>query len=99
MKPLMIRELVSTEVEKLIIVQGIIVQAQVPRHKAHKIMLKCGNCENQKELRVPPGFSAAHVPRGCEGNVQRGAQQEKCPTDPWAVQPELCSNYDEHTLK
>jgi len=98
LKPKLIREITSNEVEKLVVVQGIIIQAQRPRHKAHKIMLRCTNCENQKELRVPPGFSGAHVPRGCEGNVLK-AQGEKCPSSPFQVQTELCTHYDEHILK
>merc|ERR1719393_775113 len=49
-------------VERLVVVKGICIRVSKPRHKAHRITLKCTNCENIKEITVPPGYSAAHIP-------------------------------------
>jgi len=97
-KPITLRELVSSEVSKLVVIQGIIVKSERPKHKASKVMLKCTNCENLKEVPVPKGFSAAPVPRGCDGNVQRGPM-DKCPANPFQVVTELCTFTDQHCMK
>lgn len=97
-KPIMLRELVSSEVSKLVVIQGIIVKSERPKHKASTVMLKCTNCENLKEVPVPRGFSAAPVPRGCDGNAQRPAM-DKCPVNPFQVVTELCSFTDQHCMK
>jgi DNA replication licensing factor MCM5 len=97
-RPIALRELVSSEVSKLVVIQGIIVKSERPKHKASTVMLKCTNCENLKEIPVPKGFSAAPVPRGCDGNVQRGPM-EKCPMNPFQVVTELCKFTDQHAMK
>merc|ERR1719310_2094468 len=94
-KPIMLRELVSSEGSKLVVIQGIVVKSERPKHKASVVMLKCTNCENLKEVPVPRGFSGAPVPRGCDGNVQRGPM-EKCPMNPFQVVTELCKFTDQH---
>jgi DNA replication licensing factor MCM5 len=97
-QPIMLRELVSSEVQKLVVIQGIIVKSERPRHKASKVTLKCTNCENIKEIQVPKGFSAALLPKGCDGNVTAGPL-EKCPQNPFQVVTELCQFTDQHVMK
>mmetsp|Transcript_34425 Transcript_34425/g.87418 ORF Transcript_34425/g.87418 Transcript_34425/m.87418 type:complete len:748 (+) Transcript_34425:56-2299(+) len=96
MKPMMIRDLTSSEVEKLVVVQGIVISVKKAKHKARKVVMKCSNCENMKEITVPDGYSAAHIPSGCDG---RPALLEKCPPNPWVIQDELCEFVDDQTLK
>jgi DNA replication licensing factor MCM5 len=98
-KPLMIRDLISTEVEKLVVVQGIVSSMRPLRQKARKIVLKCSSCENQKEVYVSPGFCAAHIPASCDGNSARGGVLEKCPPNPFVVIDDLCEYVDEQSLK
>jgi len=97
MKPRLIRDLTSTEVEKLVVVQGICISVKKARHKARKIILKCANCENVKEITVPDGYCAAHVPSSCDGNS--GGQLDKCPPNSFAVVDDLCDFVDDQTLK
>merc|ERR1719215_2496454 len=96
MKPMLIRDMTSSEVEKLVVVQGIIISVKKARHKARKVMMKCSNCENMKEIIVPDGYSAAHIPSACDG---RPALLEKCPPNPWVIQDDLCEFVDDQTLK
>jgi len=98
LKPMKLRDLDSMRVERLVVVKGICIRVSKPRHKAHRITLKCTNCENIKEITVPPGYSAAHIPSACEGNLLGGAL-EKCPPSPWVVVSELCDSHDEQVLK
>eukprot|EP00927_Polykrikos_kofoidii_P021832 TRINITY_DN20559_c0_g1_i1.p1 TRINITY_DN20559_c0_g1~~TRINITY_DN20559_c0_g1_i1.p1 ORF type:complete len:749 (-),score=184.51 TRINITY_DN20559_c0_g1_i1:97-2343(-) len=98
MKPMMIRDINSTQVEKLILVQGIVSAVKSVRHKARKIVLRCQRCENTKTVTVNPGFCAAHIPSACDGNENRAAN-EKCPPNPFQVIDSLCEYVDEQMLK
>merc|ERR1719253_2489301 len=98
MKPLKTRQLTSDQVEKLVVIQGIVVSARTSRHKARKVCLKCSNCENYREITVGAGFTAAHVPGQCDGNSLRGPM-EKCPPNPFVIVDDLCEYADEQILK
>jgi len=98
MKPMSIRQLTADTVEKLVIIQGIVVQAKTARHKARKVCLKCSNCESMRYITVGAGWSAAHVPGSCDGNSLRG-QMDKCPPNPFVIIDDLCEYVDEQSLK
>ncbi|CAK9096843.1 DNA replication licensing factor mcm5 (Cell division control protein nda4) (Minichromosome maintenance protein 5) [Durusdinium trenchii] len=67
----LIRDLTSDQVEKLVVIQGIVASVKTPRDKVRKVVLKCSNCENVEEVTVESGFTAAHVPSGCKGSALR----------------------------
>mmetsp|Transcript_12957 Transcript_12957/g.30281 ORF Transcript_12957/g.30281 Transcript_12957/m.30281 type:complete len:749 (-) Transcript_12957:34-2280(-) len=98
MKPLLIRQLTSERVEKLVVIQGIVISARSARHKARKICLKCSNCENVKEVKVGPGWCAGHIPSSCDGNALN-AGVDKCPPNPFRVVDDLCDYVDEQILR
>merc|ERR1712183_590351 len=52
MKPMMIRDLTSDQVESLVVVQGIVISARRARHKARIVTLKCSNCEICERVRL-----------------------------------------------
>mmetsp|Transcript_38044 Transcript_38044/g.103032 ORF Transcript_38044/g.103032 Transcript_38044/m.103032 type:complete len:748 (-) Transcript_38044:85-2328(-) len=99
MKPMMIRELTSMQVEKLVVVQGIVTSVRRPKHKARKVILKCSSCENMKTLFLSAGFTAAHIPSSCDGNSRGGGQLERCPPNPFVIVDEMCEFADEQILK
>lgn len=99
MKPKMIRDLTSDQVERMVVVQGIVTSVKMPRDKARKVVLKCSNCEAIKEVNVPAGFAAAHVPTACDGNALRGGAMEKCPNNPFKVVSELCEMEGDQLIK
>eukprot|EP00490_Sorites_sp_Unknown_P012063 CAMPEP_0114665098 /NCGR_PEP_ID=MMETSP0191-20121206/30087_1 /TAXON_ID=126664 /ORGANISM="Sorites sp." /LENGTH=750 /DNA_ID=CAMNT_0001909139 /DNA_START=51 /DNA_END=2303 /DNA_ORIENTATION=+ len=89
-KPKMIRELTSDQVEKLVVVQGIVASVKTPRDKVRKVVLKCSNCENVEEVTVETGFTAAHIPSACKGNAFRAGNLEKCPPNSFVAVGDLC---------
>merc|ERR1719210_2199427 len=95
----MIRDLTSAEVEKLVVIQGIVVSVKRSRHKARKVVLKCSSCENMKELFLNAGFCAAHIPSSCDGSSMHGGQLERCPPNPFVIVDDLCEFVDEQVLK
>mmetsp|Transcript_111376 Transcript_111376/g.314445 ORF Transcript_111376/g.314445 Transcript_111376/m.314445 type:complete len:756 (-) Transcript_111376:124-2391(-) len=100
MKPMLIRDLTSTQVERLVVVQGIVSSMKTIRAKARKIYLKCINCENVREIHVGPGLCSAHIPSACEGSSLGAAPlTEKCGPSPFRVQDSLCEYVDEQQLK
>eukprot|EP00931_Biecheleriopsis_adriatica_P091202 TRINITY_DN650_c0_g1_i1.p1 TRINITY_DN650_c0_g1~~TRINITY_DN650_c0_g1_i1.p1 ORF type:complete len:754 (-),score=176.32 TRINITY_DN650_c0_g1_i1:265-2526(-) len=90
MKPKMIRDLTADQVEKLVVIQGIVTSVKAPRNKARKVVMKCSSCENVKEITVNPGFTAAHLPAVCDGNALRDGRLEKCPPNPFVLVGDLC---------
>jgi len=90
MKPKMIRDLTSDQVEKLIVIQGIVASVKTPRDKVRKVVLKCSNCENVEEVIVETGFTAAHIPGACKGNAFRAGNMEKCPPNSFVAVGDLC---------
>lgn len=96
-KPLKVRDLTSAEVERLVILQGIIISQRTARKKARRVTLRCKTCENVKEIHVKAGFCAAHIPAACDG-VGREAN-EKCPTNPFVIVEDRCDYVDEQILK
>eukprot|EP00435_Cladocopium_sp_Y103_P061054 s1327_g22.t1 len=89
-KPKMIRDLTSDQVEKLVVIQGIVASVKTPRDKVRKVVLKCTNCENVEEVTVESGFTAAHIPSSCKGNAFRAGQMEKCPPNSFVAVGDLC---------
>jgi DNA replication licensing factor MCM5 len=99
MKPQMIRSMNSDEVEKLVVLQGIVVSVKRGRHKARKVALRCRACENMKTIEIKSGFCAGHIPSACDGNSLHAGQLEKCPPNPFVVVSDLCEYIDEQVLR
>jgi len=97
MKPRLVRDLTSGEVEKLVVIQGICISVKKARHKARRVVLKCSACENIKTLTIPDGYCAAHIPSQCDG--ARSGALERCPPNPFVVVEDLCDYVDDQTLK
>jgi len=97
MKPMMIRDMTSMQVEKLIVVQGIVTSVRRPKHKARKVVLKCSSCENMKTLFLNAGHTGCHIPSSCDG--ARGAGLERCPPNPFVIMDEMCEYVDFQVLK
>mmetsp|Transcript_60407 Transcript_60407/g.128031 ORF Transcript_60407/g.128031 Transcript_60407/m.128031 type:complete len:746 (+) Transcript_60407:114-2351(+) len=95
-KPHMVRDLGSAQVEKLVVVQGICISVKKCRHKARRIVWQCTNCENIKESIVPDGYCSSHIPSQCDGN---SLGLEKCPPKPFVVLEDRCFHIDEQTIK
>jgi DNA replication licensing factor MCM5 len=98
MKPQKIRDMNSDEVEKLVVLQGIVVRVKKGRHKARKVVLRCSACENMKTIDVKAGFCAGHIPSSCDGNNALAGQLERCPPNPFVIVADQCEYVDEQVL-
>lgn len=95
--PKLIRGLQSSNLEKLVCIPGIVIQAALPYHKAHSIRVRCKKCNNSKDIPIRAGGKAkAIIPRTCDNDV---GGQESCGLDPYVIIPEECKYYDIQSLK
>eukprot|EP00039_Didymoeca_costata_P020257 m.340641 g.340641 ORF g.340641 m.340641 type:complete len:719 (+) comp19435_c0_seq1:149-2305(+) len=92
-----IRRLGSTNVSRLVKVQGIVISASALKVKGQKLTIQCRNCRNTKQLNVRPGFSFAQLPRTCDRVPLE--DEEKCPIDPYTILPDKSKCVDQQTIK
>lgn len=60
-----IRSITAADVNRLIMVPGIVINASRTRPKAITVAVRCRNCGAEKHIPVPPGFGGAVMPRQC----------------------------------
>jgi len=99
-----IRDLKSNEVEKMVIVQGIVVSIRKSDlRKARKLFYRCRTCDNEGWKIIPYGCHSKLVPRKCEGEVARRSNgdiaSQKCGSNSYRIVPELCTFIDEQCVK
>ena len=56
--------------------------------KATKLVLQCKNCSDQKHLTMHAGLKGIMLPRTCERNGTRQAEEAACPMDPYEILPD-----------
>jgi len=57
--PKMLRDLTSNQIGRLVVVPGIITSAAKTQLYATKILVRCRNCQHEKEIPVKIGFGGA----------------------------------------
>ena len=95
--PKLVRDLQSSNLEKLVCIPGIVIQAALPEHKAHSVRVRCKKCNHAKDIPIRAGGkSKAIVPRTCDNDV---GGQDSCGLDPYIIISEECKYYDIQALK
>jgi len=79
-----IRDINSSLVSKIFVINGIIISSTKPYIKASKLKLKCRNCQAIKVIELSPGQNP-YVPTYCTGIA---GNNQKCPTDPFVAMPD-----------
>eukprot|EP00123_Amoebidium_parasiticum_P017932 comp24037_c0_seq1/m.43040 comp24037_c0_seq1/g.43040 ORF comp24037_c0_seq1/g.43040 comp24037_c0_seq1/m.43040 type:complete len:725 (-) comp24037_c0_seq1:627-2801(-) len=95
----LIRDLDSQHVTHLVRVPGIVIKAGTIRAKATHLVIQCKNCRNTKDLPIKSGFSGATLPRSCDREAVDGANETKCPLDPYEIVADRCRCVDQQVLK
>ena len=95
--PRLIRELDSSNLERLVCIPAIVIQASLPDHKAYSIRVRCKKCNHAKDIPIRAGGkSKAIIPRTCDNDV---GGQDSCGLDPYVIISEDCKYYDVQYLK
>jgi DNA replication licensing factor MCM5 len=87
----------ANEVNKMLVIPGIIISTSRARSKATSICIRCKNCANTKNIPVGVAFGGAQLPRVCDS--PRGENDENCPLDPYIIIPDKSEYVDQQTLK
>jgi DNA replication licensing factor MCM5 len=103
------RNLNSSDVNRLILIPGIITSATRSRPRARTLCVKCRACGDVRFIKSSGPFSSFIVPQRCQANGGAAAQGDgvndilggaaDCGQDPYLVVPEKCTYIDQQTLK
>jgi DNA replication licensing factor MCM5 len=98
-----IREITAAEVNRMLLVPGIVINAGHTRPRAIKLSVRCRECNHEKLLDVPP--EGCTIPSSCPGGGGGGGVEgagggaKRCPRDSFEVHPDHCEYVDEQRLK
>ncbi|GBN36275.1 DNA replication licensing factor mcm5-A [Araneus ventricosus] len=96
--PILLRDLKSDHISKLVQVPGIIIAASNVQAKATCISIQCRSCrEIVPKIRIKPGLDGYNLPRRCNSDQTTG--QPRCPVDPYFILPDKCECVDFQVLK
>jgi DNA replication licensing factor MCM5 len=88
-----IRTLGSSDVTKLVVLDGIVIGASKIHAKATSIQVRCRKCGDIQRIKVRPGYGGATISRYCRNEVCERSQ------DSYQIVPEQCTYVDQQRLK
>jgi len=98
-----IRELTpDTDMDSLVLLPGIVVGSHKTFVKGSQITAQCRKCGHVKQMKLPMWRGGYSLPKFCEAVVQAdatGADEEKCPMNPYDVMTELSTFLETQTVK
>jgi DNA replication licensing factor MCM5 len=101
-----IRDITAAEVNRMLLVPGIVISAARTRPKATTLHLKCKSCHTDRRIPCPP--DGAQLPFTCAGNKaseENGGNPPPegggpaCQQNPYAIIPDKCTFVDVQQLK
>ena len=101
-----IRDITAAEVNRMLLVPGIVISAARTRPKATILHLHCKTCNTDKPMNCPP--DGLQLPLSCPGNQPGEANGGnpppdggggKCPQNPFSIVPDKCTFVDTQQLK
>lgn len=92
------RNLDSTNVNRLVSLSGIVIAASTVRSKVQQLKIRCRNCKETQTLESSKGFGGVNIPRRCPTQPSQ-ANSTKCPLDPFVVLADSSTYYDQQSLK
>merc|ERR1740117_102115 len=96
-QPITIRQLLSSQVARVVTIPGIIISASRVKAKATTVFAQCSGCQGVKQVSVRAGFAGPNLPRKCDR--PRQPNEPQCPLDPYVIVPEKCKYVDQQTWK
>ena len=96
-QPITIRQLLSSQVSRVVMIPGIVISSSKVKAKATTVVASCRGCRANKQIQVRAGFAGANLPRKC--TRVRQANEAACPLDPYQILPDKCKYVDMQTWK
>jgi DNA replication licensing factor MCM5 len=63
--PTQIRDVSAQDVNRLVLVPGIVINASRTRPKATRLHIRCSNCGSSRDIPAPGGLGSVTLPRTC----------------------------------
>ncbi|GMH60385.1 hypothetical protein TrST_g5649 [Triparma strigata] len=95
LKPVDLRKITSTHVNKLIKTPGIVISATRIRSKARQVAIMCKGCSAHKKLKITDPYGTVKLP----GRCPEGGSDADCGMSPYMVMPDECVYTDTQSLK
>ncbi|GMH87538.1 hypothetical protein TL16_g10888 [Triparma laevis f. inornata] len=95
LKPVDLRKITSTHVNKLIKTPGIVISATRIRSKARQVEIMCKGCSAHKKLKITDPYGTVKLP----GRCPEGGAEADCGMSPYMVMPDECVYTDTQSLK
>jgi DNA replication licensing factor MCM5 len=83
-----IRNLASGNIGKLVKISGMVTASNKVTPKATKLVVQCKNCSDQYHMSMHLGLKGSLIPRSCQRNGTRQAEEAACPMDPYEILPD-----------
>ena len=96
---MMIRDLDSTQVSKIVVIPGIITATSKTTVRARKAVYQCTNCGHEKVMEIPFGLTRAIAPAICEHSKAPGQNKERCPLNSYRMNTDKCEFIDQQIIK
>lgn len=95
----MIRNLTSENINKMIVVPGIITSTGKTSVRARRAFFTCTNCGHEKEVEVPLGISVVRAPGICDMQKAPGMDKSNCGIGSYVMNTDKCDFVDQQILK
>jgi DNA replication licensing factor MCM5 len=95
----MIRGLGSVDINKLIVVPGIITSTGKTQVRARQAVFTCTNCGHEKEMEIPLGISKVSAPAFCDMSRAPGLDKANCGLNSYVMNTDKCDFVDQQVLK
>ena len=98
----------AADVNRLLLVPGIIISASRTKPKAVAVTIRCKSCGTERVFQCATGFGSITLPRTCNAQKEAAALENggaapisdlKCPMDPYVIITDKCAYVDMQTLK
>lgn len=98
---ILIRNLDSDHISRIVRVLGIVISALVLSLRATSVLLLCRSCKHTMRMKVASGFGQLHLPPKCLANHNHDElrSQQKCPPDPYVIVHDKSTFIDQQVLK
>ena len=97
--PIMLRDLQSNLVGKIVCVPGIITQTQKTQIRGRFVVWECVNCGHRKKATVPFGFYGCQAPGICDRSRESGPEKSNCRLGSYQMNTDLTGFADQQIMK
>jgi DNA replication licensing factor MCM5 len=94
-----LRNLDSSQISKIIVIQGIITSTSKTAVKTREAVFECKNCGHEKRVEYPFGLGRVMAPSICDNQRAPGPDKANCGINSYDLNTDKCLFYDNQIIK